>query len=104
LDPRAYLALRETGTCFVELPEALFDADFPGHLLRRVKSMSLTIPCITGPFDGVSCTLTLLRNSVRTNSLRPEGYARSTPDNRFRDNVGAVQSIVTSHGQNDAGL
>ncbi len=107
LDPGEYLALRETGTCRIELPEALFDADFPGHFLRRVKSMSVTIPCITGPFDGVNCTLTLLRNSVRLDSKPGTNYARDPskgPDARFRDNVGAVQAIVTSHGQNDAGL
>ena len=37
--------------------EVLFDLDYPGHYLRRLKSVGLTIPCVTGPYTGVSCTL-----------------------------------------------
>ncbi len=109
LDPAAFLALKETGSCFIKLPESLFDADFPGQFLRRVKAMSVTIPCVTGPFSGVNCRLTLLGNAVRmTSKPSTAGYTRkdqaTRPDPRFRDNLGAVQSIVTSHGQNDGGL
>ena len=53
------------------LPEALFDLDFPGHYLRRIKSVSLTIPCVTGPYSSVPCTLTLLKHSMRQSSMRP---------------------------------
>ena len=49
----------------MELPEALFDADHPGHYLRRLKTVSITLPSVTGPYTSVNCTLTLLSNSVR---------------------------------------
>ena len=107
LDPVALLRLKETGECYVDIPESLFDLDYPGHYMRRLKSVAVTIPCVTGPYTGVFCTLTLLRNSVRTiSSLGPRGYARTRDgtDPRFRDNVGAIQSITTSHGQSDSGL
>ena len=46
-------------------PKPLFDLDYPGHYLRRLKSVSVTIPCVTGPYTSVNCTLTLIRSSVR---------------------------------------
>lgn len=95
LDPVALLQLREEGSCEVEIPEVLFDLDFPGHYLRRIKTVGLTIPCVTGPYTGVSCTLTLLRHGVRT--------APSTSE-PLHDTFGAVESIATSSAQNDSGL
>ncbi|MFB3885320.1 MAG: neuraminidase-like domain-containing protein [Thermodesulfobacteriota bacterium] len=108
VSPMALLKLKETGECVVDLPEALFDMDHPGHYMRRVKSGSLSIPCVAGPYASVNCTLTLLRNSVRVkpNLLKGNLYRRdeSNDDPRFRDNLVPVQSIATSHGQNDSGL
>ena len=66
----------------------------------------MTIPCVTGPYTGVHCTLSLLRSSVRISSLAGDQYARAedSTDDRFRDYAGAIQSIVTSSAQNDTGL
>ena len=75
--------------------------------MRRMKSVSLSIPCVTGPYTGVNCTLTLVKGSVRhSNALRNGQYARDaeSDDARFTDSYGAIQSIVTSSGQNDSGL
>jgi hypothetical protein len=105
LDPLALLRLKEDGRAFFELPEALFDRDYPGHYLRRIRSVSLTIPSVTGPYTSINCTLTLVRNSVRKSTSVAGGYERtSSEDGRFADAVGAIQSIATSSGQNDAGL
>jgi hypothetical protein len=49
-DPLALITLKETGLCEISLPEFLFDADYPGHYMRRIKSVSLTIPCVVGPY------------------------------------------------------
>ncbi|WP_206055063.1 neuraminidase-like domain-containing protein [Nocardia sp. CS682] len=107
LDGRALLALKETGRCYVTLPEVLFDLDTPGHYFRRIKSLSVTVPCVVGPYTTVNLTATLTRSSVRVEPRLPEGkYARKRPgpDIRFRDFTGPVQSIVTSTGQDDSGL
>ena len=56
-DPEALISLKGQGRCEIELPEALFDIDYPGHYMRRVKSVSLTIPAVVGPYTGVNCTL-----------------------------------------------
>jgi hypothetical protein len=101
----ALVMLKETGECYVDLPEAIFNLDYAGHYLRRVKSVGLTIPCVTGPYTGVNCTLTLLSSSVRRTTVTGGGYARTGPeDARFVDNFGAVQSIAASSAQNDSGL
>jgi hypothetical protein len=107
LDPVALIQLRQTGECLVSVPEALFDLDFPGHYMRRMKNVSLSIPAVTGPYTGVPCTLSLIHSSVRrTNTLLAGKYARDlqNDDPRFSGSLGAIQSIVTSSGQNDSGL
>ena len=103
LDPRALINLKETGQCIVQLPEAFFDMDYPGHYLRRVKSLSLTIPCVVGPYTSVNCTLTLLNNRIRVNNAAadPKDYVK---DSHFLLNFAATQSIATSTAQNDSGL
>jgi hypothetical protein len=103
-DPVALITLKMTGRCEVELPEALFDADYPGHYMRRLKSVSLTIPCVTGPYTNINCTLTLLSNKVRTDGSATDNYPESIEDTRFVTNFGAMQAIATSHANNDSGM
>lgn len=104
--PHELLRLRATGRCTVSLSEELFDLEAPGHYFRRLKSVAVSIPCVTGPYSGVSCTLTLLKSSIRTSATLGDGdYARTGADDaRFSDNFGSLQSIVTSTGQSDSGL
>ena len=106
LDPAELLKLKVTGGCTVAVPEWLFDRDAPGHYLRRIKTVAVTVPCVTGPYTGVHCTLTLVKSSLRTvPTLKDGGYARQGPeDERFVDSPGGLQSVVTSHASNDPGL
>lgn len=105
LDPISLVMLKETGECFVNLPEEIFDLDFPGHYMRRIKSVSLTIPCVSGPYTSVNCTLTLLGNRIRKNTGISGGYAYTgLEDTRFQHNTGATQSVATSTGQGDSGM
>jgi hypothetical protein len=104
IDPAALIRLRQTGQCEVSLPETLFDLDFPGHYMRRLKSVALTIPCVVGPYTGVNCTLTLLRSEIRKSALVSGGYRRTDDqDSRFILDVLPTQSIATSQAQNDTG-
>lgn len=108
LDPVALINLKENNECFVSLPEALFDLDYPGHYMRRIKSVSLTIPCVTGPYTSVNCTLTLLGNRIRNDTSTDGEYGgydyQGIEDRRFQHNIGAIQSIATSNAQNDSGM
>jgi hypothetical protein len=107
LDSIALLELRQNGECMVDIPEAAFDIDYPGHYFRRIKTVSLSIPCITGPYVTVACTLTLTSNHLRKDSTLLAGkYVRdlTSDDPRFRDEIGASQSIATSNAQGDDGM
>ena len=106
VNPLALIQLRVTGRCTVMLSEALFDMDGPGHYFRRIKTVAVSIPCVTGSYTSVNCTLTLLKSSIRkTPVLRDGAYAREdAEDDRFSDYFGSPQSIVTSSAQNDSGM
>jgi hypothetical protein len=111
LDPLALVKFRETGRCFFRLPEEIFDLDYPGHYFRRIKSVSLTLPCVVGPYTTISCTLRLLKNSIRINTTKGDNdYPRNTDeglpadDSRFIENNIPVKAIAASSGQNDSGV
>ena len=128
--PLAFLRLQTTGICEIELPEWLFDLDYPGHYMRRIKNVTLTIPTDVGPYTGVHCRLTLLSSTTRIdprlNELpvaccepedeccdcepcccrkrTPNGYELVLGDTRVVKAYAATEAIATSSGQNDSGL
>jgi hypothetical protein len=106
LDPLALLALKTTGKCEVSIPESLYDRDCPGHYMRRLKNVSLSLPSVVGPYTNVNCTLTLLRSIVRKSPLLRDGEYKRAPadDDRFLDYVDSAQSVVTSGASNDSGM
>jgi hypothetical protein len=105
LDPLALARLRATGTCDFEIPEVLYDMDYPGQYFRRIKSVAISIPCVAGPYTPISARLTQVSNRYRKSTSTQDQYAE-TPGNdaRFVYNVGWSQSVATSSGQNDSGL
>lgn len=110
INPFALMQLRETGKCYFDLPEEIFDVDHPGHYMRRIKSVNISIPCVAGPYTGVNAKLTLLKNSIRKKTdvdpEDPASYPQSIDesDDRFVENLAMIQSIATSSAQNDSGL
>ena len=88
--------------------------DYPGHYMRRIKSVSLSIPCVVGPYTSVSCKLSLISNKYRKNVTPKLGAGAPTDndkynetvgnDDRFVYNIGTIQSIATSTAQNDSGV
>lgn len=106
LDPSSLISLTLTGLCLIDLPEAYFDMDYPGHYLRRIRSVSLTIPCVTGPYTSVNCTLTLLQSKIRVDAKNPNAYPEKpvASDERFWYDFAATGSIATSTAQNDSGM
>lgn len=109
LDPLAILRLKATGSCDFDIPEALFDMDYAGQYFRRTKSVSISLPCIAGPYTSVSAKLSLVNNRYRklTNpdNTAGTGYDEDPGnDERFIYNVGTIQSIAASSAQNDSGV
>ena len=66
LDGGALMKLISKGACEFEIPEALFDLDIAGMYFRRIKNISISIPCVTGPYVSVNARLSLLKHSLRT--------------------------------------
>jgi hypothetical protein len=112
LDPAALVQLKNTGRCILQVPETIFDLDHPGHYMRRIKSIDLSIPCTAGPYTSVSCELSLISNRYRKNTSLRQGVVTDKEkyeeqqgiDERFIYNVGTIQSIATSTGQSDSGM
>jgi hypothetical protein len=102
---QALLDLKEKGVCEFQIPEILFDLDHSSHYMRRIRSVSLTIPCITGPYTGIHAKLTLLKSRTRKSTSVEGGYEyKGINDTRFIHELSDVQSISTSTAQNDSGV
>lgn len=112
VNPLALQELRATGKCNLVIPEELFDLDYQGHYFRRIKSVSVSIPCIVGPYTSVGCTLRLLKNNIRINtSMNSAGKYEHENDEglwiddvRFRSSNISVKAISTSSAQRDTGM
>ena len=115
--PHSFLQLKATGYCEFELPEWLFDLDYPGHYMRRIKNVSVTVPCVAGAYSGVHCRLTLLSSQTRVDprlippperccddSSDYNSYHARAEDSRIVKTYAATEGIATSSGQNDSGL
>jgi hypothetical protein len=64
----AFLLLKTTGKCETDIPEWMFDLDYPGQYMRRIHNVSLTIPCVIGPTRAstavkIDCTQPLCGSS-----------------------------------------
>ncbi len=117
LDPQKFLEFKygingvKQGQLTFKLSEALFDFDFPGHYCRKIKSISLSIPAVVGPYQNLNATLVQNHNMV---ILKPESDAvkhaldpvtnPTPPDGSIRTDWLANQQIALSRGIDDAGL
>jgi hypothetical protein len=108
LNPIALVILRETGTCEFTVPEVLFDMDYPGHYQRRLKTASLVIPAVVGPYTGLNCTLRLLEHKYRMSAIAPTAndYPEKTDetDDRFTTVNVPITSIAVSSRDTDSGV
>lgn len=115
--PTAFLQLQTMGETEIEVPEWLFDLDYPGQYMRRIKTLALSLPSVTGPYTGIHCRMTLLSSQTRTSPelLDPRhrccdecgcnnGYPLLPGDSRVVRSYSALDSIVTSVGTDDSGL
>ncbi|MGO3552011.1 neuraminidase-like domain-containing protein [Pseudomonas helleri] len=82
------------GTVDFELTQALFDADYPGHYLRRIKSISVSLPATLGPYENIRATLTQTYNKIQFSEA---------PDS-IKENLHVQEEIALSTGLNDSGL
>jgi hypothetical protein len=129
--PLAFLQLKITGKCEFEVPEWIFDLDYPGHYMRRIKDVAVTGPCVAPPLTGWHCTLTQLSSTTRTqpwlagpverccgeqhqrchccdgadrDHSEAQRYHALPGDPRIFRSYSATEAIATSSGVNDTGL
>lgn len=96
LDPVALLCLQQDGETYVEIPEALFDLDCPGHYFRRLVSVSVTVACVGGTTSPINLELMLTNAGIRKQP--------TTAASGLDETTGLTESIVSSTAQDDSGL
>lgn len=111
LDPKALLDFIGTGECMFNLSEKLFDDDYPGHYARKIKTISISIPAVTGPYQNIKATLTQMSNQVViTDNIGAVNFllggdGQDMPDaSVLRSNWWVNQQVALSSGVNDSGL
>lgn len=106
IDPLALLTLRLTGSADFSLGENLFDMDFPGHYLRRLRSVAVSIPAVVGPHGGINATLRLMSHRYRVSaSCSPADYlAGERNRSAFRSDHVPLSAVAISSGAHDSGV
>lgn len=94
--PKALMELisGKKDSCSFTLPDAIFDMDYKTHYMRRIKSVSITIPCVVGPSTNINCTLSINKGTYYLENGTPIEVSES----------GNTSSIATSSGVNDSGM
>ncbi len=57
LAPEELMALRDTGIARFHTTQELFDRDYPGHFLRLIRKVSVTVIALNSPTKGIRATL-----------------------------------------------
>ncbi|HJR30989.1 MAG TPA: efflux RND transporter periplasmic adaptor subunit, partial [Pseudomonas sp.] len=89
-------ALVSNGTCEFELTQKMLDDDYAGqnHYLRRIKTISVSLPAVLGPYEDTCSVLGQISSKVEM--LPAVGTTR--------ENLRVSQQIALSHGVDDNGL
>lgn len=91
--------LLKSGTLTFELTPELFEDDYPGHYLRRIKNVSISLPATLGPYEDIKAILTQTAN---TTVLAPS--TPNTPAPVVKKDLRVRQEVALSSGLNDSGL
>ncbi len=98
------------GSITFSLTEQDFDKRYPGHYLRQIVTVSVSLPAVIGPYQDVRAILTQTKSDVIVkpdaaaikylfNSKDPEGSQTAV-----KSNLRASQQIALSTGIGDSGL
>ncbi|TGO35955.1 hypothetical protein BHYA_0139g00010 [Botrytis hyacinthi] len=105
-DPMALMKLRITGTTDFSIGELLYDMDFPGHYMRRIRSVSVSVPSDIENGTNTNAVLTLLQHKYRVTQNAAD-YAASqsaTGSESFRTDRIPITAIAVSSGTKDPGV
>lgn len=108
LDSEAFTSLVTDGVTQFSLSESLFDNDYPGHYLRQIKYVTVSLPALVGPYQDVRMTLTqsgsrtLLKADI--NGVNYLNDSTTGSASNIITNLRASQQIAVSSGLNDSGM
>lgn len=108
LDSDAFTNLVTDGKTQFSLSESLFDNDYPGHYLRQIKFVTVSLPALVGPYQDVRMTLTqsgsrtLLKADIDGVNYLNDSTKGSASN--IVTNLRASQQIAVSQGMNDSGM
>ncbi|WP_460120097.1 Tc toxin subunit A-related protein [Pseudomonas sp. H3_G09] len=90
-------SLLDNGTCEFELTQKMFDDDYAGqnHYLRRIKTISVTLPTILGPYQDIRAVLKQTYSKVEM---------AATVDSSVKENLRSSQQIALSTSLEDNGM
>ncbi|KVE28725.1 hypothetical protein WS67_08410 [Burkholderia singularis] len=100
-------AQKASGAFDFSLTEQLFDKDYPGHYLRQIKSIAISLPTLLGPYQDVKAILTQTRSSTLLKAdidgVKYLDNPKTGNATNIVTNLRANQQIALSSGLNDAG-
>ncbi|KAF7936532.1 uncharacterized protein EAE97_007898 [Botrytis byssoidea] len=105
-DPMALMKLRITGTTDFSIGELLYEMDFPGHYMRRIRSVSVSVPSDIENGTNTNAVSTLLQHKYRVTQNAAD-YAASqsaTGSESFRTDRIPITAIAVSSGTRDPGV
>lgn len=87
--------LSEHGELDFTLSESLFNEDYPGHYLRRLHSVALSMPALLGPYQNIRATLTQKQSRLL---VKPdiEGVKFLTPKATRSEEQGDGSNVMMS--------
>ncbi|MEZ6938936.1 neuraminidase-like domain-containing protein [Aeromonas sp. S12(2024)] len=92
IEPDAIRTLKERGKISFAIAESLFNDDYPNHVCRQIKTVSLSFPAVLKPYQNISATLT-------------QSYNKLTVSNTESiTNIRHGQQVAISQGMDDSGL
>lgn len=105
--------IKSSGNLEFNLKASTFDKDYPGHYLRQLVSVSVSIPGLLGPYQDFKATLTqqtsdtLMAPKIEGVKYLYKKANEGTEDGESKDitfNPRAYQQIGISQGVDDRGL
>jgi hypothetical protein len=110
LNPFALYNLKENGSCEFSFSEQMFDRDFPGHYCRRIKSISISIPAVVGPYQDIKASLMQMSNKILVKSdidavtITNNIIELDSENDKVRSNWRMNEKVAISKGVNDSGM
>jgi len=101
--------LHSTGEITFDLKPSLFDKDYPGHYLRQLTRVSVSIPAVVGPYED---TRVILTQQASSTLLKPDmpgvrhlyKEAAELPQDQEDENIAPTHIVFNPRTQQQIGI